>query len=318
MSTESFPISHPDKLLFPDDAITKGELAAYYEAVSAYILPELRGRPLTMERFPNGITHKGFIQKNVIKGFPEWLPRVPVEKKGGVSHFPVVNDLRSLLWVVNQNCITPHVWTSRLPALTRPDLCVIDLDPSREDLSELVAGALAVRALLSELGLKSAVKTSGSKGFHIVVPLDGESEYEVAWRFAHGLGAELVKRHPELFTQEFIKADRGQRILVDTGRNGHGATFAAPYAVRPKPGAPVSAPCSWEEVESKRVTPQSFTLRSMGRRLEEVGDLWQNLASEGQSLAEPNRRLMGLLSDSDWQASLSASTRRPSSRHKPR
>src|SRR4029077_7590036 len=132
-----------------------------------------------------------------------------------------------LLWIANQNSITPHVWTSRVPDLGRPDLCVFDLDPSREDPAALRAGALSVRALLDELALPNFVKTSGSKGFHIVVPLDGEADFQTVWRFAHGCGAVLVERHPELFTQEFIKADRGERIFVDTGRNGQGATFAA-------------------------------------------------------------------------------------------
>jgi bifunctional non-homologous end joining protein LigD len=307
-------ITHPDKVLFPDDGITKGELAAYYEAVAEVMLPHLRGRPVTMERFPNGIGAKGFMQKDVSKGFPEWLVRVEVPKKDGTVHYPVIDDARSLLWLANQNCITPHVWTSRLPELHRPDLCVFDLDPSREEPDVLRATALAVRDLLAELGLSSWIKTSGSKGFHIVVPLDGSADFDLVWHFAHGVAAVLVKRDPAHLTQEFIKADREGRILIDTGRNGHSATFAAAYAVRPKPGAPVSAPCTWTEVERATVGPQTFVLRTMAERLAQVGDLWGELDAHRQSLEHAMQALRGLLTDADFSEAMAASTRRPRTR----
>ena len=242
-------ITHPEKVLFPEDGITKGELAAYYEAIAPLILPQIRRRPVTMERYPSGIGSKGFMQKDVSKGFPAWLQRVEVPKKGGTVRHPLINDTRSLLWVANQNCITPHVWTSRAPRIYEPDLCVFDLDPSREDPAQLRDAALAVRDLLDELGLPSWVKTSGSKGYHIVVPLDATVRVEEVARFTHDVGRVLVARHPKELTQEFSKAARKGRIYVDTGRNGYSATFAAPYAVRAKPGAPVSAPCTWDEIE---------------------------------------------------------------------
>jgi bifunctional non-homologous end joining protein LigD len=314
----SAPISHPDKVLFPDSGITKGELAAYYEEIAPLMLPHIAGRPITMERFPAGIDKKGFIQKDVSKGFPEWLQRVEVEKQDGTIHYPLAADTRSLLWLANQNCVTPHVWTSRLPKLERPDLCVFDLDPSRDDAQPMRAAALAVRDLLAELGLPSFVKTSGSKGFHIVVPLDGEADFETVWRFAHGAGAVLVKRHPDRFTQEFIKADRGGRIFVDTGRNGHGATCAAVYAVRPKPEAPVSAPCTWQEIERELVAPRTFTLRTMAARVAEVSDLWREMSEHRRSLHDPMKALQRLLTEEDWSEALAASTRRPTSRTKGR
>src|SRR6185369_15378240 len=157
-------------------------------------------------------------------------------------------------------------------------------------------------------------KTSGSKGYHIVVPLDGDADFEVVWRFAHGAGAVLVKRHPDVFTQEFIKADRQGRIFVDTGRNGQGATFAAVYAVRPKPGAPVSAPCTWQEIEREAVAPRTFTLRTMAARIAEVGDLWLGLERRARSLRGPVAALQGLLTEDEWREALAASTRRPTSR----
>jgi bifunctional non-homologous end joining protein LigD len=284
-------ITHPDKILFPADGITKGELAAYYEMIAPLMLPHILRRPITMERYPAGIGKKGFIQKDVSKGFPDWLERVEVPKKDGVVHHPLVTDTRSLLWVVNQNCITPHVWTSRAPDVHHPDICVFDLDPSVDDDAMLRDAALALRGLLDELDLPSWIKTSGSKGFHIVVPLDGKSSIEDAERFAHSVGALLVKQNPRNLTQQFYKADRGRRILIDTGRNGWSATFAAAYAVRPKPGAPVSAPCTWDEVESGKVGPQTFTLGNMASRAREAGDLWVDLRKRRRSLQRAIRSL---------------------------
>ncbi len=287
-------ITHPEKVLFPEDGITKGELGSYYEAIAPVMLPHLRSRPVTMERYPNGIATKGFFQKNLSKGSPEWLPRVEVPKKDGTVRHPLVGDKRSLLWLANQNCITPHVSTSRAPNLYHPDLCVFDLDPSEEAHSVLRLAALRLRDLLDELGLPSWVKTSGSKGFHIVVPLDAKAGIDEVYRFAQGVGTLLVKRDPENLTQEFAKADRGGRIYVDTGRNGYGATLAAAYAVRAKPGAPVSAPCTWEEIERGEVGPRTFTLRTMAARVAEVSDLWSGLRARRRSLRRPMQRLQSM------------------------
>jgi bifunctional non-homologous end joining protein LigD len=287
-------ITHPDKVLFPEDGITKGQLAAYYEGMAPVVLPHLRGRPVTMERYPSGIGKKGFWQKDVSRGFPAWLERVAVPKKGGVVHHPVVTDARSLLWMTNQNTITQHVSTSRLPDLHHPDICVFDLDPSKEDWAAVRAAALRLRDLLEQLSLPSWVKTSGSKGFHVVVRLDGTADVEQVARFAHGVGALLVTLAPDALTQEFSKADRRGRIYVDTGRNGYSATFAAPYTVRAKKGAPVSAPCTWAEIERGEVEPGSFTLRNMPERVERVGDLWAGMRRRGRSLKDPMEELRGL------------------------
>jgi bifunctional non-homologous end joining protein LigD len=287
-------ITHPEKVLFPDDGITKGEVASYYEAIAPLMLPHIRARPITMERFPAGIGRKGFIQKDVSKGFPAWLERVEVPKKDGTVHHPLVNDTRALLWIANQNCITPHVWASRVPTPYRPDICIFDLDPAADDADALREAALALRRLLTELALESWIKTSGSKGFHIAVPLDARDDAGDVDRFAHAVGARLVQRHPDRLTQEFHKVDRRGRILVDTGRNGYSATFAAAYAIRPKPGAPVSAPCTWDEVEAGRVLPQTFTLRTMERRVSEVGDLWSGLHAQPFSLRAAAARLSRL------------------------
>lgn len=277
-------ITHPEKVMFPGDGITKGELASYYDFVAPIMLPHVIGRPVTLERFHRGIGEKGFFQKNVAKGAPAWLERVAVPKKDGVVNYPVVRDERGIAWLANQNCITPHVWTSRVPDLFHPDLCLFDLDPLDENEDALRDATLLLRDTLRELGVESWVKTSGSKGFHVAFALDEKSNSGQVAHFAHAVGRELVRRAPHLLTQEFYKADRGGKILIDTARNELGATYAAPYAVRPKAGAPVSAPCTWEEVESGEVRPRSFTLRGMRQRLAANGDLWATLFAARKAL----------------------------------
>ena len=288
-------ITHPEKVLFPDEGITKGDLAAYYEMVAPLMLPHISGRPVTMERYPAGIGKKGFWQKDVSKGFPAWLERVEVPKKDGTVHHPLVTDLQSLLWITNQNTITPHVWTSRAPDLMHPDVGVFDLDPSKDEPELLRAAAVAVRDLLEELGLPCWIKTSGSKGFHIVTSLDGKTPMGQAAGFAHGVAKLLVSRYPQQLTLEFHKRDRAGRILVDTGRNDYSATFAAAYAVRPKPGAPVSAPCTWDEVVRGDVAPGSLTLRNMAARVKKTGDVWADMRKKKRSLRQPIERLRKLL-----------------------
>jgi bifunctional non-homologous end joining protein LigD len=280
-------ITHPDKVLFPDDGITKGDLAAYYEAIAPVMLPHLRGRPLTMERYPAGIGGQGFWQKDVSKGFPDWLERVEVPKKDGVVHHPVVTDLRSLLWTANQNTITHHVWSSRVPDLKHPDVCVFDLDPSTDDVEAVRAAAIGLRDLLEKLTLPSWIKTTGSKGFHIVVPLDGTTPMGPVARFVDAVGSLFVKLAPDSLTQEFAKVDRRGRIYVDTGRNGYHSTFAAAYTVRARRGAPVSAPCTWQEIERGEVEPATFTVRNILERVQNIGDVWGDMGTRKKSLKEP-------------------------------
>jgi len=277
-------ITHPEKVLFPDDGITKGDVAAYYADVTAILLPHVRRRPVTMERFPSGIDGKGFLQKNVVKGFPAWLERAELPKKDGTVFYPLANDARALQWMANQNTVTLHVWPSRMPEVGKPDVCVFDLDPPGDDPKPLRIAALGLRDLLAERKLPAVVKTSGSKGFHIVVPLKRTPAGTVS-RVAHEIAIELVARLPKVVTLEFSKADRAGRILIDIGRNRPGATMAAAYTVRARPGAPVSAPCTWDEIDSGAVGPRTFTLRTMADRLSAVGDLWKDLARRGVALS---------------------------------
>ncbi|HEX6462922.1 MAG TPA: non-homologous end-joining DNA ligase [Vicinamibacterales bacterium] len=293
------PISHPDKVLFPEDGITKGELAEYYEMIAPVMLPHVAGRPVTMERFHRGIDAPGFFQKDVSKGFPSWLERVEVPKQGGTVHHPIVTDTRSLVWLANQNCITPHVWTRRVSDLRHPDICVFDLDPPDDGKPDVLrAVVLALRDLLGELGLTSWVKTTGSKGFHVAVSLDDSADLPTAAHFADAAGTLLARRDPKHLTQEFHKADRDGRILVDTGRNNYSATFAAAYAVRARPAAPISAPCTWQEIERGDVGPRTVTLRTIRARVKSVGDPWGGMHGCRQRLEPAIERLKGLQSSS--------------------
>jgi bifunctional non-homologous end joining protein LigD len=275
-------ITHPEKVLFPADGITKGELAAYYDAVSSLMLPHIRRRPITMERFPAGIGQKGFLQKNVATGFPEWLKRTDTPRKsGGTVHYPLANDRRSLLWLVNQNTVAMHVWTARVPRLGHPDVCVFDLDPTKKQPKVLQEAVLLLRDGLKAEGCDSWVKTSGSKGFHVIVLLAARTTYKQSEAFAKNVAAKLAERYPKIFTVEFFKDDRGGRILIDTMRNRSGSTFVAPYSVRPRDGAPVSAPCTWKEIESGRAMPQAFTVKNMAARIAKCGDVWAELVKPG-------------------------------------
>jgi bifunctional non-homologous end joining protein LigD len=263
--------------------------------IAPVMLPHIQGRPVTMERFHRGIGEDGFFQKSVSKGAPDWLPIAEVPKKGGTVKHPLINDERSLLWLANQNCVTPHVWVSRVPELYHPDICIFDLDPLQEDPDTLRRAALSLRDLLVELGLTSWIKTTGSKGFHIAVPLDGTADAGHVSAFSNAVGRTLVERYPDELTLEFSKVDRGGRIYVDTGRNHPPATFAAAYAVRARPGAPVSAPCTWDEVERGVAVPGTFTLRTMKKRIADVGDLWAGLLQGGVSLRTAIRTVKDML-----------------------
>ena len=249
------------------------------------MLPHLRGRPITMERYPAGIGKRGSGKMDVSKGFPPGSSAQGSQERWGRSSSLVTMRYRCCGSPIRTH-ITQHVWISRVPDLDYPDICVFDLDPSTDDVAAVRAAAIGLRDLLQALGLPSWVKTSGSKGFHIVVPLDGETKMGHVERFANGVGTLFVSA-PDHLTQEFSKADRRGRIYVDTGRNGYSATFAAAYTVRAKAGAPVSAPCTWEEIENGKVNPRTFTLRNMPARVAKVGDLWSDMRRRGRSLKRP-------------------------------
>lgn len=272
-------LSHPDKVLFPDDGVTKRDLAAYYDQVADVLLPHLAGRPLTLERYPFGIAAKGFIQKDVSRSAPDWLARVEAPTiDGRVVRYALADSRDALRWLVNQNAIAWHVWCSRAPVLSRPDLCVIDVDPPDDDPPRLRAAMTDIAETLDDLRHPSWVKTSGSRGYHVVVRPGPRATFATSSVLAASIADALVARRPDAFTRAAHRRSRRGRIYLDVGRNHAGATFAAPYSVRARSGAPVSAPCTWDEVVGGRITSRSVTVRSLPSRLAELGDLWAPLA----------------------------------------
>jgi bifunctional non-homologous end joining protein LigD len=283
-------ITHPDKVLFPKDGITKLDLAHHYLAVAGVMVPHVRDRPMTQHRWPDGIGGQDFWHKQVPKYFPDWIATVDIKTEKGPQQQVLCNEAATLAYLTNQNCITPHVWTARAGDLWHPDQVMFDLDPPGDDFGPVRRGALLLKDFLEDLGLVPFVKTTGSKGLHIVVPLDRSASYEEVRSFADRVAQVLADRDPEL-TTEFRKNKRKGRVFVDTGRNWYGQTAVPPYAVRARDGAPVAVPLEWSEVRSARLSPRGVTLRTMVRRLRSRGDPWKGMGRRRRKLAPAARRL---------------------------
>ena len=285
-------ITHPDKVLFPEDGITKGELAAYYEAIAPVMLPHILGRPVTMERYPGRHRREGLLSEGRRRrAFPTGSSAWRCPKKDGTVHHPLV-DRHAIAALDGESEHASRCTCGRRARrdLVRPDICVFDLDPLGRRAGRRCARRRSeLRDLLSELGLTTLGEDVGFEG----LPHRGAARWGGGLRRGLAVrargGRALVERDPEHLTQEFSKADRRGRIYVDTGRNGYSATFAAPYTVRAKPGAPVSAPCTWDELERGHAGPRTFTLRTMAARVAELGDLWDGM--KAQSLRRPMKRL---------------------------
>ena len=291
-------ISHPDKLLFPDDGITKAELVDYYVTVAPRMLPHVRGRPVNLQRFPDGIGGGGFFQQARPEHFPAWIGGVEVAKEGGELCHVLLDQAASLAYIANQNCITPHAWLSRATALDHPDQLIIDVDPPDERIAGARGAALRLGELFRELGLTPFVKTTGSRGFHVLVPLDGKLDFDAARAFARDAATVVTRRHPDELTVEPRKAKREGRIYLDTLRNAYAHTAVPPYAVRARPGAPVAAPLTWDELADRSMHSGKFTLRTIVRRLEDQDDPWADLRRRARGLGPARARLDTLLAES--------------------
>jgi bifunctional non-homologous end joining protein LigD len=257
------PITHGDKVLFPDAGITKDELAAYYRDAAPQMVPLVADRPVSMQRFNGGIARPGFFQKNLPKGAPGWLTTVTVPKREGTVTHPVVTGADALVWLANQNCITPHVWTARRDRPDRPDRMIFDLDPSDDDFGLVRRSALALGEILREAGVEPWTMTTGSRGLHVVVALRRRHTFTAVRDAAVAIGEELVARNPDELTLAFRKEKRGGRLYVDVNRNGYAATAVAPFGVRARPGAPVATPLRWDELEDPGLKPDGWTLRDV-------------------------------------------------------
>jgi bifunctional non-homologous end joining protein LigD len=287
-----FELSSPDKLLFPADGITKADLAGYYERVAEWMLPHVQGRPLSLQRFPDGIEGEGFFHKNVPSHYPDWVRRVEVDKAGGTVVHAVVSGPDTLPYLVGQNAITPHVWLSRADRIRQPDRIVVDFDPAPgSDFAIVRRAAQWGGDLLREIGLEPFAQVTGSKGIHLWTPLRRRATFEDVKDFADRYAELLAARHPDELTTQFRKADRGGRILVDVLRNRYAQTAVPPYAVRPRPGAPVATPIDWDELADPKLRPDRWTLKSLPRRLSAKGDPWADIASFARGLSRASKRL---------------------------
>jgi bifunctional non-homologous end joining protein LigD len=273
----SVEISSADKVLFPDDGITKLDLAEYYAKIAATALPHYRDRPLTMQRFPDGIGAEGFFQKNVPDHFPDWIERVELPKEGGTVTHAIVTEAAALVYLADQGCITPHLALARVGAPRNPDRMIFDLDPSGDDFSKVQEVARAVQTALEGWDLPSFVATTGSRGLHIVLSLDASVDVDRLRPFARALAEEIATAHPALATIEQRKAKRGDRVLIDTFRTAYAQTAVAPYAVRARPKAPVATPLRWEEAFASDMAPDRYTIASIFRRLAQTGDPWAGI-----------------------------------------
>ena len=289
-------LSNPDKVFWPEEEITKGELVAYYRAIADVMVPHVKDRLLTLERFPNGVEGQRFYQKDASDYFPDWIPRKTAPKEGGKGtvNYVVCNEPAALVYLANQGCITFHTGLHRVDRLERPDLFVMDLDPSTDDFSVVQRAALATRELLLSIGLTPFVKTSGSRGLHVVVPLRRTSTFGDVRAFAVDVASELERRFPEELTTEWKKANRGDRLLLDVARNGYGAHAVAPYSVRARPGAPVAMPIEWSEVEDDSLRASRYTIRDAPDLVAKRGDLWADMRAEAGSIAQARKRLDSL------------------------
>ncbi|WP_329405353.1 non-homologous end-joining DNA ligase [Nocardia vinacea] len=290
-------ITHADRVLFPADGITKGDLVDYYGEVAAVMLPHLKAGPLMLQRHPRGIGEQGFVQKDFADSLPDWMDRAEVAKAGGTVVHPLAEHRQSLEWLANQDCSTPHTWLSRQGRLDTPDRIVFDLDPSDNDFAAIRATAHTLAAVLKEIGLVPYVQTTGSRGLHVVASLRAEADFDTVRQFARDV-AELVADDDAAHrTIEVRKEKRGDRIYLDIMRNAYAQTAVTPYAVRVRRGAPVATPLEWDELDSNDMRPDRFTLRDIPKRIAAQPDPWAHLNRHARSLTRPSRRLSRLRGD---------------------
>ncbi len=291
----SVEITHTSKPYFPDDGITKGDVLDYYRRIGEVMVPHLEGRPLTMHRFPGGLASDGFFQQARPDHFPDWVGAATLPRReGGELVHTVVDSTAGLLVVANYGCLTPHVWLSRCDRPEHPDTMVFDLDPSGDDFAAVLDGARLLRELLEEVGLFPLVKTTGSRGLHVTVPLAREHDFDEVRAFASEVAEVAVGRAPDVLTTEQRKDRRGEKVYVDVQRNAYGQHAVAPYALRARPGAPVATPVDWDELSGRDVSPRRWTISNLFRRLGQRDDPWRGAWRHARSLDGPREALGGL------------------------
>jgi bifunctional non-homologous end joining protein LigD len=275
-------ISHPGKMMFPEAGLTKLDLARHYERVAALMVPLVRDHPVAMHAFPGGVARPGYYMKEVPEHFPDWVRRVTVAKHGGTVTHVLANDAATLVYLANQNCITPHIWTARADRVREPDRVVFDLDPPGTRFADVRAAARTLGDILRDLGLTPFAMTTGSRGLHVTVPLRRGADYEDVRAFSRRVAGELAEHDPKRLTTEVRKAKRDERIFIDTGRNAYAQHAVAPYAVRPRPAAPVATPLRWDELSDHRLRPDGWTITTIAKRLDD--DPWSGFRRAARAL----------------------------------
>ncbi|MQA90917.1 MAG: ATP-dependent DNA ligase [Gemmatimonas sp.] len=275
-------LSNLDKVFFPDPGITKGDLIAYYDQVADHLLRYAAGRIVTMQRYPDGVEGKSFYQKEVPDYFPHWIRTVKVEKENGSLRQAVLEDRATLVYLANQGCIPLHIWPSLADRRMHPDRLIFDLDPSDDDVTGVRLGARTLRDVLEEVDLVPFLMTSGSRGFHVVVPLNQEWDFDRVRDFASLIATIAAEREPDRLTVETRKKRRKGRVFIDVLRNAYAQHSVAPYAVRALPEAPIATPLEWDELDD--VEPRTFTIQTLPERLGRRKDPWAGIGRHARSL----------------------------------
>lgn len=273
---EELSLTHLDKIYWPKEKYTKGDLLEYYEQVASFLLPYLKDRPIVLHRFPNGIQDKGFYQKDICFSHPKWVHTYPVQHAGKMDHYLLINDLQSLLFAINLGSIDLHPFMSRCKQLEKPDYCVIDLDPHGIPFSKVVEVALVAHEILEEIGVKHYCKTSGGNGLHIFIPLRAKYNYEQSRQFAELISLCIHKKTLKGTSLERSPKKRQKKVYLDCLQNGIAKTVVAPYVIRPRPKALVSTPLTWEEV-NKELDPSAFNIKTVLPRFKKMGDLFKDV-----------------------------------------
>ncbi|MGX1880696.1 non-homologous end-joining DNA ligase [Streptomyces sp. NPDC055287] len=288
-------VHRPGKVLFPDCGLTKADVADYYRRAAAFMVPQLRDRPLMLERRPDGTDGPRFMQKDTPEHYPEWVRRVRVPKEGGTVTHTVCDTSATLVFLADQACLTFHRWLSRADRVDRPDRLVFDLDPPGDDFPAVRDAAYRLGELLDQIRLPSTLMTTGSKGLHVIVPLDGNTTFDDSRAFAREIAETLAARRPDELTTAVRKQARGDRLFLDIGRNGYAQTAVAPWSVRAKEGAPVAVPVSWSQLDDERLTAHSWSLKDPDGVLEQARTHpWSGVSSRGRALGPARRRLRAL------------------------
>lgn len=283
--------SNEDKVFFPDEGYTKGDLIEYYRKAAKYIVPYMKQRPISMLRYPDGIQKDGFYQKQVGKHFPDWIDTISVKIENGRKKQVIVNDAATLVYLADQAVITPHIWLSRKGNIRKPDLFVFDLDPPDGESFTIVRDAAKYLVkLFEEIKLNVYAQVTGAIGIHIVVPIKPESTYDRVRKFTRDVADFLANEHPDALTTEVRKNKRKGRLFLDTARNAYGQTIIAPYCVKPHEGAPVATPISLDEISNSSLKPNKYNIKNIFRRLSRKDDPWKGMFRAAKKLGPARKR----------------------------